>query len=379
MPGGVGDGVLVHSAAQVEAGGEERGPVGIAQFHPHIVVEIRLQVRVTQAQGHRVGVVHYRVQLAGGRLSAAAVVGDTDVGVVVEVVEQHGAGSEVPDGSGVVLLAVGEVVLIGGDCRTSQLGPQAVILVHKGQADVLVEVAGNYAVAVRSVIRLVFRLVLHKEVTHHQRRCIVVIVRRVAVVDELVGGGVGPVHLVTAFQIEVVAQRFGVYQACAQALLFGGLVDTLVYQRRFGEFSRVKHIGKGLVESVHRVVLDVPVYVEGESPARHAQTLAQEGAAVGREVLVYAGVVGVTVVGAVPFIHRILPIVKDRLLYIIAAAEAELRLDHQRGVVGELVVDAETHPMTVGIPVAAGSGLLNEGGTVGLVSFLIRILQGVVI
>ena len=96
VPGCVGNRILRHAALQVDAQGEEGLAVGDFPFVAEVVAEVGREVRVTQAHAQRVGVVHDGHQLAGGGLAAAAVVEQAHVGVVVEVVEDHGAGREVP-------------------------------------------------------------------------------------------------------------------------------------------------------------------------------------------------------------------------------------------------------------------------------------------
>ena len=131
---------MVHASLQVQAGGEEGGAVGILQLNPAVMVEVRLQIRVTERHGQRVGVVRDRHQLAGGRLTAPTVVVDADVCVVVEVVEQHRARCPVQD-LVVVDLAVGLVVLVLRIRGDTQLGADVTFLVHEREAGALVDVA----------------------------------------------------------------------------------------------------------------------------------------------------------------------------------------------------------------------------------------------
>ncbi len=62
-PGSIHNGALDHAAVQGKVHGSEFLPVRVTEFGTDIVVEIRLQVGVTETHAQRIGIVRYRHQL----------------------------------------------------------------------------------------------------------------------------------------------------------------------------------------------------------------------------------------------------------------------------------------------------------------------------
>ena len=371
VPGGVHDGILVQAALQIDAGGEEGLLVRILELETAVVVEVRLQGRVAEGHGQRVGVVQHRHELRGGRLAAAAVVEQPDIGVVVEVVEEHGARGPVQDPGFIRILMPGRfIVLILRISRESELGPDTLFLVHEGHSGTLVDVT------VQDPVGIVLVHVTVPDIHHGMGDRIVVIAAHAvqqAVVNDLFGVGLTVIVLVTAFQVKIAAEGLGVHETGAGAPGTGRLVHMLVHQRRV---FAVVSFGQGLVVAVGMVVRQVPGRIQGEGAAGHPEPLAEQEETVGGPVAVHPVVLGETAVHPVGVLHPVQPGIEDAGLVIGAVADVELRLEEDGRVVGELVLQADAHP----VPVVSGKAgivrLLILGGAVRHVGFLIGILQG---
>ena len=320
------------------------------------MIEVRRQVGVTKAHGQRVGIIHYREQLVGRRLRAAAEVEQTDVGVVVEVVEEHRAGCPVQTLVIVRVIALCLVVGIGMDDGYSQLRPCLVFLVHESGTSVLHDGTVQDAVG----ISVVEKFGIGGDVLHAiDGECVAF----VTVIDVLEGGGLAVTGIVAAFEVEVAAKGFGVDDAASYSLGVGGLVDALVHGVivRGVPGSVIRIVGEGTVVPVQVVLGNVPVNVCRYCPSRHAQPLAEEEEAPRLHAGVVSGIQGETVIGlAAGSVGKFGFGVEDALLDVVSAAEVELRLEEDGCVLRELMLQAHSEAVAVGETVAGTVGVGDE-------------------
>ena len=337
--------------------------VGELQVAADRVVEIGGQVGITERHRKRIGVVEHRHELARRRLRAAAPVEEADVAVVVEIVEQHRTGGPV-DPLVVVALAVGLVVGVGRVGRDAELGAGLAFLVHEGEAGALVDVAVEDLVGIVRIGRLAVTEIFHPGFGH------IVIESGAAVEREFVGIVLVPAVLVTGLEIEVPSERLGIDNTAPEAAGDGRLVDALV-----DDVGRAAvRIGNGLIPGIEFVAGEVPGQVRGNRTARHAEALAEEEEAVGLHRAGIAVVGRETLVGVAQDVVRKGLGVELRELIVAAAADIELRLEEDGGVLAELVLDAKAQSVTVRAAVAQTVVVGDEGRSILEVGLLVGIL-----
>ena len=212
IPDRIGDGILDHASLHIEPRRKEGLSVGELQFRPEVMVEIRIQVRITQRQEERVGIVKDRVQLRGRGLSATAEIEQADVGVVIEIIEQHRSRGEIPDGTGIIndILpgTVGLVIGLGRNGRCTELRPQGLVLVHERNTHILVQVPVKDVVAIYGIQHLSRRRI--RQYTVAKRKGGRSPAESAAVIGKLFRLGTGIMDIVTSFHIEIVAQGLGI-------------------------------------------------------------------------------------------------------------------------------------------------------------------------
>ena len=124
------------------------------------------------------------------------------------------------------------------------------------------------------------------------------------------------------------------------------------------------------------VIREGPTQIQGQGTSGHAQALTEQEEAVRRPVAVQTVVGGETVTRLDRFSPLVLsPGVEELGLVVTALAVVELRLEEDRGIVGELVVQADTHAVTVVALIARVLRLLDLGVAIKIV-FLITLLHG---
>ena len=372
VPDGADDRVLDHAPFDRRPQGEEGLLVGVAEFAPEVVVEIREQGRVAEGEVQRVRVVGHGHELVRGRLVGASEIEEAELGVVVDVVEHHRARRPL-DAVAVFIRLLpaaldGGVERAGRVDREARLGAGLALLVSQGKAGALGIGLVQDLVGIGEVLRLPFR-----DIGMVRGRDGPVVP---AVEGILPGCVFPPVETVGALQVEVVAEGLGIDQPGAQGPAAGialiPLVDGRVLQVREG-------MGVRLVVTVDVVVGEIPVRAQGEGAARDAEPLAEQGETAGRDVLVAAVREGETVVdggrGGRPGIE---PVGREFLhLREIAPAEFQLRLDEDGGVLRELVLQAEADAVAVGegIVVARLRVRIDQGRAVLHVGLLVSLLK----
>ena len=330
------------------------------------MAEVRGQVGIAEGHRERVGVVQHRHELARRRLGAAAEVEEADVAVVVEIVEEHRAGGPV-DPLVVVADAVGLVVGVGRVRRDAELGAGLAFLVHQGEAGALVDVAVEDVVGIIRVRGFAVAQVLHPGLG-----CIILetgtgvegVLFRIVLV---------PAVLVAGLEVEVPAERLGIDDTGAEAAGDGRLVDALVDEVGIAVVS----IRNGLVPGVELVAGEVPGQVRRNRAAGHAEALAEEEEAVRLHGLAVAAVAGEALVGVAQDVVRQGLGVELRELVVVAAADIELRLEEDGGVLGELVLNAEAEPVAVRAAAAQTVVVGDERGAVFQVGFLVGVFLDV--
>ena len=88
--------------------------VGVSEHAAHIVVEVWIQIRITERYVERIGVVRHRKELRGRRLRRTSEIEETDVSVVVELIVEHGLWRPVVSHIVIWIVPCGHIV---GYCR----------------------------------------------------------------------------------------------------------------------------------------------------------------------------------------------------------------------------------------------------------------------
>ena len=171
------------------------------------------------------------------------------------------------------------------------------------------------------------------------------------VIGVLLGDGLPPVEGVVAFDIEVVAERLGIGQGRGNIVVLLILDDILVQQGLPRRQTVGIVVGRTLVDLILAILREIEVDIGCKGTAGDAETLAEQEESLRAEILVdtdivLLGVVALDVVAAQVVIAEALGLV---VLRIVTAAEADARLEEDRGVLGELVLQAEAEVVAVTI------------------------------
>ena len=311
--------------------------VGISESRPYVVVEVRKQVRISQRDVQRVGIVRHRHELRCRRLRRISEIVHPQLGIVREIVSERSLRRPVHD-LVFIYFTVGEVVGIGRMCGCSDLGTYLRFLVHQVQSAALVGVSVGDVVGIYVVESLAVRIVQEVRVAVGKFVCgtVVAVFQRFAQ---------APAVGIVRFQEEVAPERFRVGDTAAQSRIGGTLLIPLVDD--FHGFAR--NVGKGLVESVERVVAEFISYEQGQCPSRFSEFLSQEQPSVGPPVAVDSGVFVETGVDGIPESVHLVHRKEVGVFREISASDIETRFEDYGSVFAEGMFQTYSQAVSVGI------------------------------
>ena len=108
--------------------------VGITEHSAHIMIEVRIEVRVTQCYIQRIRVVRNRKELRSRRLCRTSEIEETDIRVVRELIVQHCLRRPVKHLAVIWIMAGGLVPGIRRIGRDSELSPELRLLIAEVEA-----------------------------------------------------------------------------------------------------------------------------------------------------------------------------------------------------------------------------------------------------
>ena len=331
VPAGVDD--VVGPVGDVQVGVERRVGlhIRIVEHHEHIVRERGVQTQVAEGDALRVRVVGHRHHLCQARLGALAAVVDAEHPVVAEVEVDAGVRRPVQHAERRIEGVDAAYRLVVRSLRL-QAGAQRDVVLLFLLADVE---AGVLAVhLVRDVAGVV-------DVLH-------VVAAYALVVGVLGRGAVAVVIGVVGLQIEILAQRLRVGDAAVRAGRRRAGAVELVDHRGIGPIDGIVTVvavadivvcaGDGLVVAFQVAVAVAVAGIDGERTPRFAQTLAPQDAAVGPLTVAVAEGSAGTVVHLADQAVRSAVGREGTPVLEVAPAQVEVRLEEQRGILGDFPV-----------------------------------------
>ncbi|CCZ43196.1 unknown [Bacteroides sp. CAG:545] len=207
--------------------------VRISDSGAYVVREIRFQVRVTKRNVQRIGIVRNRHELCRSRLRRTSEIETAYVRVVIHIVPEHGGWGPVHD-SIVITLAVSLIVRNRRNYRSSDLGPEFVLLVHEVETCTVSLVLVQHIIGILGVPGLAHDDVLSAAVLSCSRAEVRVVcdtefrTRISRIVSVLRGLVLAPSILVIRLKIEPGTQRLRIDKPAAYRRRLGILVVALI-------------------------------------------------------------------------------------------------------------------------------------------------------